>query len=160
MDGEDCEMAAESLELTYISKFEDKSTRAGCFFSPGFSNGVFFNGHPEAPTMDDHIEYSTICRLETSEPTLLPTEESQCDMVCMDDLDRLEKRVDANAADLGYLTEDVPTVLANTFTTVNDLEKMVEDLKAEVERLSKMVTDHHERFSCLAGMDKEDDKED
>jgi hypothetical protein len=160
MDGEECSMAAESLGLMYLAKYEDKATRAGCFYSPGFSNGVYFNAHEEAPMMDENEEYSSICRLDTVRPTEMPVEEPDCGEVCEADLQRLQRQVDSNTEDVGYLTEDVPTVLANTFTTVNSLEQMVVDLKAEVERLTRLVDDHDMRFSCLSGMDYDKDMED
>jgi len=67
MDGEECSQAAESMDLLYLAKYEEKTTRAGCFYAPGFSNGVYFNSHPEAPHMDDN-EYSSICRLDLRVP--------------------------------------------------------------------------------------------
>merc|ERR1719499_1339324 len=109
--------------------------------------------------MDDNEDYSSICRLLfPAMPTGAPVEQPDCDMVCQADHDRLQRQVDANTEEVEYLTEDLPTVLANTFTTVNSLEQMVVELKAEVERLTRLVDDHDMRFTCLAGMDY--DKED
>merc|ERR1719433_2478158 len=86
-------------------------------------------------------------------PTEMPVEEPDCDMVCQADLDRVQRQVDANSEEVEYLTKDLPTVLANTFTTVNSLEQMVTDLKSEVERLTRLFDDHDMRFSCLSGLD-------
>jgi len=148
MDGTDCEMAAEELGLLWLSQFDDKTSRSGCFHSPGFSAGVYFNAHPEAPMMDDNETYRSICRLTTPEPTRDPTDE--CEMACSADLERVERQVTSNTDELSYLTGEVPTVLANTFTTVANLERMVMDLQSEVERLSKMVESHENKFMCLA----------
>merc|ERR1712079_404411 len=84
MDGDECQEAAESLGLMFLAKYEDKSARSGCFFSGGFSNGVYLNARSEAPVMDDNAEYSSVCRLEvkTPEPTKMPVVTPDCDMVC------------------------------------------------------------------------------
>merc|ERR1712007_382183 len=96
------------------------------------------------------------CELDDTETTEEP-EHPDCEAACSSDLERLTRQVESNTDDVTYLTQDVPTVLANTFTTVNNLEQLVLSLQAEVERLTRMVNDHDDKFMCLAGsMEKED----
>lgn len=86
-----------------------------------------------------------------------PEPEPECEAACSSDVERLSRQVQSNTDDVTYLTQDVPTVLANTFTTVNNLEQLVASLQAEVQRLTRMVEDHDDRFMCLAGgMEKEE----
>jgi len=146
----ECEMAAKALGLSYVSKTEQKEAPAGCF--SGF--GVFFNSHSEAPEVSDKYEY--VCKYAppttirpTEAPSMRPLE---CEAACQSDLDRTDRQVVDMKTELDYLMKDLPTVLANTFSTVNDLEKLVKSLQEEVERLKGMVEDHDSRFSCLAGM--------
>lgn len=93
---------------------------------------------------------------ETTEGPEEP-EEPECEAACASDLERVTRQVESNTDDVTYLTEDVPTVLANTFTTVNNLEQLVLSLQAEVERLTRMVSDHHDKFMCLAGSMEEEE---
>jgi len=146
----ECEMAAEALGLSYVSKTEQKEAPAGCF--SGF--GVFFNSHSEAPEASDKYEY--VCKYappETDRPTEAPSMGApECEAACQSDLDRTDREVVDLKTEVDYLMKDLPTVLANTFSTVNDLEKLVKSLQEEVEKLKGMVEDHDNRFSCLAGM--------
>jgi len=173
-DAEECQEAATELDLAWVTKFEDKNSRVGCFFSKGqMAPGVYYNSHPEAPLEDDIEHHSSICKKDqepttesptmepitleptTMEPTLKPAMDPECEEVCKSDLDKVEEDLKAVESDVSYLTTDVPEVLANTFTTVNNLEKMVQDLKAEVDRLTAIVDDHSARFGCLASYDDE-----
>jgi len=154
VDSTGCEDAANELSLAWVSKYEDKNTRAGCFkMSAGLAPGVYFNAHPEAPAMDNRESYTSICRLvrETTLPTMAPVDEPVCEKVCMADVDEVSDDVEALKKDVDYLLEDFPPVLANTFQSVADLTKMVEDLQKEVARLTELVDDHQDKFSCLAG---------
>lgn len=149
VDSMDCEYAAKDLGLTYVSKFEDKEARAGCFENAaGFAPGVYYNGHPEAPRTDDKESYSSVCKRvrTTEEPTKMPVAKPDCDDMCM-----LAKDVEKLEGEVSYLTDDLPTVLANQFQAMADLSKMVEDLQKEVARLTMLVDGHEDKFSCLAG---------
>lgn len=162
MDSEECEAAATELDLAWVSKFEDKESRMGCFhIEGGLGGGVYYNSHPEAPVEDDKENYMSICKtvMETSEPTLMPVMDPQCEEVCKSDLDKVEEDLMAVESDVSYLTTEVPEVLANTFITVNNLEKMVQDLKEEVDRLTAIVDDHSARFGCLASYDEDKEEE-
>jgi hypothetical protein len=71
LDAEVCEMAAIELSLTFVSKFEDKTSRMGCFLSEGFGGGVYYNSHEDASYSDDK-DYKSVCKTEmemTAEPT-------------------------------------------------------------------------------------------
>jgi len=172
MDAEECQEAATELDLPWVTKFEDKNSRMGCFFSNGeMAPGVYYNGHPEAPVEDDVENHSSICKGDreattekpteattqtpTMGPTFKPAMDPECEEVCKSDLDKVEEDLKAVEADVSYLTTDVPEVLANTFTAVNNLEKMVQDLKEEVDRLTAIVDDHSARFGCLASYEEE-----
>lgn len=149
VDSMDCESAAKELGLTFVSKFEDKETRAGCVeIASGFAPGVYHNGHPEAPRTDDKEIHSSVCKRvrTTEEPTKMPVQEPDCDDMCM-----LENEVEKLGEDVAYLTEDLPTVLANQFQAMTDLRKTVEALQKEVDRLTMLVDGHDDKLSCLAG---------
>lgn len=160
VDSTDCEDAANELDLAWVSKYEDKSSRAGCFkMSAGLVPGVYFNAHPEAPAMDNRESYTSICRRvreTTTLPTMAPVDEPVCEKVCMADVDEVVDEVEAMKKDVDHLIEEVPEVLANTFQSVADLTKLVETLQKEVARLTELVDDHQDKFSCLAGDKKEE----
>jgi len=170
MDAFECELAAADLDEIYNVKLEDKSLAHGCVLLPeGLGSGVYYNAHEEAPERVEDSDWVHVCKFyvpeptETEEPTTTTkeptttTEEPVCGEVCAervddveDDIAGLDDKVSDMEENYSYLMNDVPEILANQFIVIADLQARIEQLEAELARVSGTVDEHDDKFSCLA----------
>lgn len=152
LDAEVCEMAAIELSLTFVSKFEDKTSRMGCFLSEGLVGGVYYNSHEDASYSDDK-DYKSICKTEmemTAEPTKIPTMRTERPSTSTMEPTMMTKEPTMMTKEPTMMTKE-PTMMTTEVETTSgpdcegvcqsDLEKVEEDLKAVESDVAYLIND-------------------